>query len=171
MKQPQNQQQRENTNNQGQQRECYYDFVAQGMGNMHYIPAENGKSARYAVREIMPKEGKPYYGVKLSALRGSKSDPQYSQIDVTVSADAKVLKTLEIINDRAVALLEETGNRQMVNVRFVIGDVNAKTLFKLGEKYATSVCGRLLDITHAWLGKEVIVKPADEESSNENEAA
>ncbi len=123
------------------------------------------------MREIIPREGKPYYGVKISALRGSKSDPQYSQIDVIISTDAKVLKTLEIINDRAVALLEETGNRQTVNVRFIIGDVNAKTPFMLGEKYVTSVCGRLLDIPHAWLGKEAIVKPADEESSNENEAA
>ncbi len=170
MKQPQNQQQREN-NDQRQWREGYYAFVAHGIGKMHYTPAENGKDARYAVREIMPKEGKPYYGVKFSALRGSKSDPQYSQIDVTVSADAKVLKTLEIINDRAVALLEETGNRQTVNVRFVIGDVNAKTPFKLGEKYVSTIGGCLLDITHAWLGKEAIVKPADEESSNENEAA
>ena len=170
---PTNNGNKQETNN--QPKEGYHNLTASGIGKMHYTPAENGKPAQFAVRPVSRADGNstPFYGVKISGLYGKKDKPQYSQFDLTINSDSPAFKTLEKVNDRAAEVVEATNKRVVVTVRFQAGDIRAKAPYqrKSDNSWHADIGGRLLKITHAWVGNEVIIAPEAAPAATDNAAA
>ncbi len=110
----------------------YFDLHTQGMGYLNHI------------REVTPKEGKPFLSVTIAALRGSVDNVQYTYFECHVSGK----KAQELVRQLQPAV---EGNSKVL-VGFTLSDLYAETFtFKNGDnagKTGISLKARLLRI--AW---------------------
>ena len=111
----------------------YFDLHTTGLGYLN------------RVREVTPKEGKPFWSVSIAALRGSVDDVRYTHLECRVSGR----QAQEIIRQ----LKPAVEDRQRVLVGFTLSDLFAEPFtFKNGDKAGqtgVSLKARLLRVSWA----------------------
>lgn len=111
----------------------YFDLHTQGMGYLNHI------------REVTPKEGKPFLSVTIAALRGSVDNVQYTYFECHVSGK----KAQEIVRD----LKPAVEGKSKVLIGFTLSDLYAESFtYKSGDKAGetgVSLKARLLSISWA----------------------
>ncbi|MCP5410355.1 MAG: DUF3577 domain-containing protein, partial [Chromatiaceae bacterium] len=111
----------------------YYDLHTTGLGYLN------------RVREVTPKEGKPFLAVSIAALRGSVDDVRYTHVECRVSGQQaqKLMRQLK----------PAVEGRLKVLVGFTLSDLFAEPFtFKSGDKAGetgVSLKARLLRISWA----------------------
>ena len=109
----------------------YYDLHTTGLGYLN------------RVREVTPKEGKPFLAVSIAALRGSVDDVRYTHVECRVSGQQaqKLMRQLK----------PAVEGRLKVLVGFTLSDLFAEPFtFKSGDKAGeagVSLKARLLRIS------------------------
>lgn len=129
----------------------YFDLITTGLGYLNRS------------REVKPNQGSPYESVSIAALHGRADCPSYSYLDCgVVGADAiDFVKThRDAINDRDTKVL----------VRFNVGDGDAHSYDLPAKRDQPAVRrhiikGRLLKITWAKVGDEVVTQESHEAAS------
>ncbi len=111
----------------------YFDLYTSGIGYLNQI------------REVTPKEGKPFLSVTLAALRGSVDDVQYTHFECRVSgkqANQVVRRLRSVVEDEAKVL-----------IGFTLSDLYGEAFtFKNGDKAGEtgiSLKARLLRVSWA----------------------
>ena len=111
----------------------YYDLHTTGLGYLN------------RVREVTPKEGKPFLAVSIAALRGSVDDVRYTHVECRVSGQQaqKLMRQLK----------PAVEGRLKVLVGFTLSDLFAEPFtFKSGDKAGetgVSLKARLLRVSWA----------------------
>ncbi len=97
----------------------YFDLHTTGIGYLN------------RVREVTPKEGKPFLSITLSALRGSVDNAQYTHFECHVSGK----QAQEIVRQ----LKPSVEGKKKVLIGFMLSDLYAESfVFKKGDKAGES---------------------------------
>ena len=97
----------------------YFDLHTTGIGYLNHI------------REVTPKEGKPFLSITLSALRGSVDNAQYTHFECHVSGK----QAQEIVR----LLKSHVEGKKKVLIGFTLSDLYAESfIYKKGDKAGES---------------------------------
>jgi len=111
----------------------YFDLHTAGIGYLN------------RVREVTPKEGKPFLSITLSALRGSVDNAQYTHFECHVSGK----QAQEIVRQ----LKPSVEGKKKVLIGFTLSDLYAESfIYKKGDKAGesgVSLKARLLRLSWA----------------------
>ena len=111
----------------------YFDLHTTGIGYLN------------RVREVTPKEGKPFLSITLSALRGSVDNAQYTHFECHVSGK----QAQEIVRQ----LKPSVEGKKKVLIGFTLSDLYAESfIYKKGDKAGesgVSLKARLLRLSWA----------------------
>lgn len=132
-------QQTQATNNNGNLISNYFDLHTKGFGYLNRI------------RVVKPKKGESFLACSISALHGSKEDPNVTKFDVRVSGEAaqKIVRTLSA----------DVEAQKKVIVGFVIGDIYPESfeVEKNSQKELRLVIkGRLLQVSFVKVDGDLI---------------
>jgi hypothetical protein len=145
-------QHRRNTMSEQTHENPYFDLITTGVGYLN------------RARTVKPKQGAGYECVSIAALRGHTDSPEYTYFDCRIVGEQAlefVSTYKEAINDRDTKVL----------VRFNVGDGTAESYeIQSGENKGQRrhlIKGRLLKVTWAKVGDEVIELGQDEDKDSQ----
>ena len=133
-------------NNQANNEVKYFDLHTTGLGYLNDF------------RQVRPNQGKPYYVVRIAALRGNSNSTSYTYYDCSIPSEEALNVLLNFVDNND----EENGQKVRFMATFKIGDTYPDPfIYQRGEKQGqpgVALKSRLLQIRSLYRNGELVYK-------------